>query len=114
MDGGNGVRRVWGVLEGGGRPVAGLPARAVFAPSARLFAGLFASLDRLRHSVAVAEALLRMFARELRAVTLRVAAYACAFAAMALVAVEFVTLQRNAIVADGRPAGEWIAVAQPF
>src|SRR5258708_9394419 len=55
-----------------------------------------------------------MFARELRAVTLRVAAYGCAFAAMGLVAVEFVTLPRIAIVAEGGPESEWIEVAKPF
>jgi hypothetical protein len=69
---------------------------------------------RLRHSGAVADALLRMFAGELRAVTLRVAAYGCAFAAMGLLAVEFVTLPRGAIVAAGGPDSEWIEVAKPF
>jgi hypothetical protein len=55
-----------------------------------------------------------MFASELRAVTLRVAAYACAFAALGLMAVEFVSLPRDAIVAAGGPDSEWTEITRPF
>jgi hypothetical protein len=69
---------------------------------------------RLRYACAVADALLRMFAGELRAVTLRVAAYGCAFAALGLMAVEFVSLPSGAIVAAGGPDSEWSEVVKPF
>jgi hypothetical protein len=102
------------VSEGAEPTVARLAARVAFVPFAWLFASLFVSLARLRYACAVADALLRMFAGELRAVTLRVAAYGCAVAAIGLVAVEIVTLPRDALVAEGTPDSEWIEVAKPF
>jgi len=69
---------------------------------------------RLRHACAVADALLRLFAHELRAVTIRTAAYACTFAAMALMGLEFATLPPAAVVAEGGSDSEWIEVVRPF
>lgn len=73
-----------------------------------------ALVRRLRHAGAVADALIRLFALELRAVTIRVTAYAFAFAAMALVAAEFVTLPRGAVIAEGGADSDWTEVVKPF
>jgi hypothetical protein len=70
-------------------------------------------LARLRHAGAVSNALIELFARELRAVTLRLAVYGCAFVALALVALEFLTLPRGVILASG-PESEWVEVVRPF
>jgi len=101
------VRRVLrGVLETAGQA------------GARLLAGLrrvtSAGLARLRHGCAVADALLHMFAGELRAVTLRLAAYACGFAALVLIAMEAVTLPRGLPVAEGGPESDWVELVKPF
>jgi hypothetical protein len=69
---------------------------------------------RLRHAAAVTDALILMFARELRAVTLRLAAYACAFVVLALTALEFVSLPHGAILAQSGPDSEWIEIIRPF
>lgn len=71
-------------------------------------------LARLRHACAVADALIRLFAAELRAVTWRLAAYGCAFVALALTALEFATLQRGAVLAEGGPESEWVEIVKPF
>jgi len=69
---------------------------------------------RARHSGAVADALLSMFAGELRAVTLRVAAYGCAFATMGLIVLEAITLPHGLRVAADGPESDWVEVAKPF
>src|SRR5262249_60961126 len=55
-----------------------------------------------------------MFARELRAVTLTLVAYACAFVTLGLIVLEFATLPRGAILAAGGPDSEWVEVVKPF
>jgi len=70
---------------------------------------------RLRYCGAVADALLSMFAGELRAVTVRLAAYACAFVTLALIALEGITLPHGLMVAEGGGAdSDWVEVAKPF
>ena len=70
------------------------------------FGALVAS--RLRAFAAVAGSMLRMFAGEFHASMLRVVAYACALAAMALLGLEFVTPPHGSVAADAQradPAG---------
>jgi hypothetical protein len=85
---------------------------------ARLAAGagraVSAGFARLRHAGAVTDALLHMFAGELRAVTLRLAAYACAFAALALIGIEAVTLPRGVTLAEAGQQSEWVELVKPF
>ena len=76
---------------------------------------LAARLAALRAGIAfrlrVADAMLRMFARELHAVLLRVTAYGCALAAIGLVVAEVMT--RGSLVTE--TAGtEWVEVNKPF
>ena len=79
------------------------------------FAGVPSSLAaRLHHACLVADALLRLFASELRAVTIRVAAYGCAFAAMVLLGLEFVTLPPGVVLAEGGSDSEWAELIRPF
>lgn len=76
-------------------------------------------LDRgfaqLRYCGAVADAMLSMFAGELRAVTVRLVAYACAFVTLALIALEAITLPHGLMLAEGGGAdSDWVEVAKPF
>lgn len=77
-----------------------------------------AVLRRLAHraalSWAVTIAMLRMFEVEFRASMLRVAAYGCALAAIGLIASEFATLPRGAVVAEAAANPDWIEVGRPF
>ena len=59
----------------------------------------------------VADALLRMFAREFHAVMLRVTVYGCTLAAMGLIAAEMMT--RGSLVAEAADT-EWVEVNRPF
>ena len=59
----------------------------------------------------VADVMLRMFARELHAVLLRVTAYGCALAAMGLVVAEVMT--RGQLAAETADT-EWVEVNRPF
>ena len=87
------------VMEAAG-PIRGrLAARLASLPAGIMF--------RLR----VADAMLRMFARELHAVLLRVTAYGCALAAMGLVVAEVMT--RGHLAAE-TAVTEWVEVNKPF
>jgi hypothetical protein len=80
----------------------------------RVASGPSTLLAQLGHACAVASALVEMFARELRAVTLTLAVYACAFVTLGLIALEFATLPHGTILAAGGPESEWIEVVKPF
>lgn len=87
--------------------------------AARAAAIAVACLSRLWNACAVAVALLGMFARELHAVTWRIGAYACAFAALVLIALEAATSPRGAMLArafltETIAEGEWVEVVKPF
>jgi hypothetical protein len=92
--------------------LAALDAKALGQASLR-FAGRQAAvlgagiMLRLR----VADALLRMLAREFHAVLLRVTAYGCALAAIGLIAAEVMT--RGSLVAEAADT-EWVEVNRPF
>lgn len=69
---------------------------------------------RLAARWAIAEALLRMFASEFRAVLWRVAAYGCALVAIGLMAAEFLTPPRGSILAEAASESEWIEIGKPL
>lgn len=94
------------LIEGAEPAATRLAARVADAPAVLA--------ARLHHACLVADALLRLFANELRAVTIRLVAYAFAFAAMALTAVEFSTLPHGAVIAEGGPDSEWSEIVKPF
>jgi hypothetical protein len=78
----------------------------------RLIAGLLRPLQAV--AAIPGHPLLRLFAGEVHAVTLRVFAYGCALTAMGLMAFEFVSLPRGAVVAAAGPAPAWVDVVRPF
>jgi hypothetical protein len=68
---------------------------------------------RVRAALGVADALLHLFAAELRAVLLRTAAYAVALAALGLVALQIV-LPQSLVVAKAPLESEWAEIIRPF
>jgi len=69
---------------------------------------------RLRYCGAVSDAMLSMFAGELRAVTVRIVAYGCAFVTMGLIALEAITLPHGLMIAESGPDSDWVEVAKAF
>jgi hypothetical protein len=109
VSGTGGMQRIWHSVVEAAKPVRGrLAARWAAFDGRALGAAIQAGLAfRLR----VADALLRMFAREFHAVLLRVTAYGCALAAMGLVVAEVMT--RGHVAAETADT-EWVEVNKPF